>query len=85
MRKDRQLIVDYLAAGDWPSVVLNRPGRKGNTHRPRHHRARVELFVGHRQAMMNGFGVNAREQQDTLELLSALKGVQLQPAPVPGV
>jgi hypothetical protein len=35
--------------------------------------------------MMNGFGANAREQQDTLELLSALKGVQLQPAPVPGV
>jgi len=34
VRKDRQLIVDYLAAGDWPSVVLNRPGRKGNTHRP---------------------------------------------------
>ena len=44
MRKDRQLIVDYLAAGDWPSVVLNRPGRKGNTHRPGHHRARVGAF-----------------------------------------
>jgi hemoglobin len=87
VRKDRQLIVDYLAAATGrPWFYTGRDIKEAHTGLGIAERE-WELFVGHRQAMMNGFGVNAREQQDTLELLIALIGdlVQRQLAPIPGV
>jgi hemoglobin len=84
MRKDRQLIVDYLvSATGGPAFYTGRDMQ--TTHAGLAISEREwELFVGHTRAMMDHFGVQAREQQDMLELLINLKSdvVQLELATV---
>jgi hemoglobin len=73
MRKDRQLIVDYLAAAaGGPAFYTGRDMKRthaglGITERE------WELFLDHSRAMMEHFSVGAREQTEVLEFLTSLK------------
>jgi hemoglobin len=79
MRKDRQLIVDYLAsAAGGPAFYTGRDMQ--TTHaglgitEPE-----WELFLGHTRAMLDHFNVGAREQQEVLDFLASLKADVVQP------
>jgi hemoglobin len=79
MRKDRQLIVDYLAsAAGGPAFYTGRDMQTthaglGITERE------WELFLGHTRAMLDHFNVGAREQQEVLDFLASLKADVVQP------
>jgi hemoglobin len=83
MRKDRQLIVDYLvAAAGGPAFYTGRDMKRthaglGITDRE------WELFLDHTRAMMEHFSVGAREQNEMLAFLTSLKADVVEPQVAP--
>jgi hemoglobin len=84
LRKDRQLIVDYLvAAAGGPAFYLGRDMKTVHTGlgitEPE-----WELFLEHTRAMMEHLSVPSREQDEVLDFFNGLKAdiVQLQAAPI---
>lgn len=83
MRKDRQLIVDYLvSAAGGPAFYTGRDMKRthaglGITERE------WELFVAHSRAMLQHFDVGAREQHEVLDFLTSLKADVVEPQVAP--
>jgi hemoglobin len=83
MRKDRQLIVDYLAsASGGPAFYTGRDMKTthaglGITERE------WELFLGHSRDMMDHLGVGPREQREVLDFLTSLRAEVVEPQVVP--
>ena len=83
MRRDRQLIVDYLvSAAGGPAFYTGRDMKSTHTGLGITERE-WELFLDHSRAMMDHFEVGARERQEMLDFLTNLKGDVVQPQQAP--
>jgi hemoglobin len=82
LRKDRQLIVDFLAsAAGGPAFYTGRDMKLVHTGLGISERD-WELFLDHTRAMLSHFEVPPREQGEVLDFLIGLKGDVVQPQPV---
>ena len=74
LRKDRQLIVDFLvSAAGGPAFYSGRDMKTAHTGLGITERE-WDLFVDHSRAMLDHFQVPAREQDEVLDFLNGLKG-----------
>jgi len=85
LRKDRQLIVDFLAsAAGGPAFYTGRDMKTAHTGIGITERE-WELFLDHARATLNHLHVAPREQDDVLDFLSGLKADVVEPQAVASV
>jgi hemoglobin len=81
LRKDRQLIVDFLAsAAGGPAFFTGRDMKTAHTGLGITEQE-WELFLEHTRAMLEHLNVAPREQDDVLDFLIGLKADVVQPQP----
>jgi hemoglobin len=86
MRKDRQLIVDFLVSAAGGPAFYNGRDMKSSHAGMGITEREWDVFIGHSRAMLEHFDVAAREQDEVLDFLNGLKADVVQPqlAPVGG-
>jgi hemoglobin len=82
LRRDRQLIVDYLVqASGGPGFYFGRDMKTSHT-RLGISEGEWQIFLGHTRAMLAHLNVPERESQDVLGFFESLKADIVQPQPV---
>ena len=74
MKKDRQLIVDFLCEAIGGPVIYGGRDMKTSHEGLRISEREWDIFVGHTVATLEHFGVPEREKQEFLECAGSLKG-----------
>ena len=80
LRRDRQLIVDYLVqASGGPGFYFGRDMKTSHT-RLGISESEWQIFMGHTRAMLTNLSVPEREAQDVLGFFESLKADVVQPS-----